>query len=337
MNITLIGIDLAKTVFQVCGVNQVGKAVFNRQLRREQLLPFLANYPGVPIAMEACSGSNYWGRTLQQRGHRTMLLPPQYVKPFVRGNKNDRNDAFAICEAARRPGITCVAPRTLEQTDMGLAHRIRERQVEARTRLICQIRGLLNEYGIVLPVGKERLRHALPALLEDADNGLTPQARQYFHALLEEWQGLDEAIGKRDRDIREQCRRHEDCQRLTAIRGVGEMTATAVVAMTGNARQYRNGRQFAASLGLVPREHSSGGKQQLGRITRRGNSYVRKLLIQGAWSLIRHIQGADDRLSQWGRQLIERQGKHKAAVALANKLARIIWVLLARQEHYRPA
>lgn len=337
MNITLIGIDLAKSVFQVCGVNQTGKAVFNRALRRGQLLPFLANYPDAPIAMEACSGSNYWGRTLQQRGHRVMLLPPQHVKPFVRGNKNDRNDAFAICEAARRPGITCVSPRTLEQTDLGLVHRIRERQVEARTRLICQIRGLLNEYGIVVPAGKERLRHALPALLEDAENDLTPQARHYFHVLLEEWQALDEAVTRWDRDIREQCRRHEDCQRLIAIRGVGEVTATAVVALSGNARQYRNGRQFAASLGLVPREHSSGGKQQLGRITRRGSCYVRKLLVQGAWSIIRHLGRTDDRLSRWARQLIERQGKHKAAVALANKLARIIWVLLARQEHYRPA
>lgn len=337
MNITLIGIDLAKNVIQICGVNQAGKAVFNRQVRRANLLDFLAQHSGVPIAMEACSGSNYWGRTLQRLGFSVMLLPPQHVKPFVKGNKNDRNDAFAICEAARRPNITVVAPRTLAQTDMNLVHRIRERRVEARTRLICQLRGLLNEYGIVQPRGKDAFQAAMPDILEEADNELTPMARQYFHDMMVEWRQLNEAITALDKDIRRQCREHGDCARLTEIKGVGDITATAVVSFAGNARHYRNGRHFSANLGLVPKEHSSGGKQRLGSITKRGNGYLRKLLVQGAWSIIRYVDKAEDRLSRWAKTLIERRGKQKAAIAIANKLARIIWAMLVRREHYRAA
>jgi transposase len=287
--------------------------------------------------MEACSGSNYWGRALQNLGYEVMLLPPQHVKPFVKGNKNDRNDAFAICEAARRPDMTVVAPRTLAQTDMNLGHRIRERQVGERTRLICQLRGLLNEYGIVLPRGKDSLLAAMPDILEDANNELTPSARTYFYGMLTEWRQLDNAIKTREKEIRQQCRAHEASNRLTEIRGVGDITATAAVAFAGNARHYHNGRHFAANLGLVPKEHSSGGKQQLGSITKRGNRYLRKLLVQCAWSIIRHINKAKDRISLWAKALIERRGPQKTAVALANKLARIIWAMLARQEHYRAA
>lgn len=337
MNIKLISIDLAKNVFQVCGVNQAGKAVFNRQVRRPELLAFLAQYASVPIAMEACSGSNYWGRTLQCLGHAVMLLPPQHVKPFVKGNKNDRNDAFAICEAARRPNITVVTPRTLEQTDMHLVHRLRERRVDARTRLICQLRGLLNEYGIVQPRGKEAFQAAMPDILEDAGNALTPTARAYFHDMMAEWRQLNAAIATLDNDIRRQCRTHEACRRLTEIKGVGDITATAVVAFAGNGHHYRSSRHFSANLGLVPKEHSSGGKQQLGSITKRGNGYLRKLLVQGAWSIIRYLDKAEDRLSLWAKALVERRGKQKAAIAIANKLARIIWAMLVRKEHYRMA
>jgi len=195
-----------------------------------------------------------------------LLIPPQHVKPFVKGNKNDRNDAFAICEAARRPQMVFVRPRSLEQTDLLLAHRVRERQIEERTRLINQLRGLLQEYGVVLPPGKASLRRALPALLEEADNGLTARARACFQQLLRQWQFLDEQVADLDRTILQQCRQSEDCQRLTAIRGVAEITATAVVAFAGKASHYRSARHFAATLGLVPKEHSSGGKQQLGSI-----------------------------------------------------------------------
>ena len=337
MNVTLIGIDLAKTTLQVCGVNQAGKKVFNRQLRRTKLLDFLKDYPDAVVAMEACSGSNYWGRTLQKMGYTVMLIPPQHVKPFVKGNKNDRNDAFAICEAARRPEITCVRPRTLAQTDMLLAHRIRERQVLERTRLINQLRGLLNEYGIVVAKGKERLRVQLPELLEEAENGLTPLAREYLYRQWQEWQALDEAIAQLDKDIKQQARGSEPTQRLMAVRGVGQMIGTAAVAMVGDGTGYKNGRHYSASLGLVPREHSSGGKQRLGGITKRGNAYLRRLLIQGAWSVVRYAERSDDPLSRWARQLIARRGKHKAAIAVANKLARIIWSMLYHQSEYRYA
>lgn len=337
MQVTLIGIDLAKNVFQLCGVNQAGKSLFNRPVKRNKVFEFLATFPGVTIAMEACSGSNYWGRELERRNHEVLLIPPQHVKPFVKGNKNDRNDAFAICETARRPQMVFVRPRSLEQTDLLLAHRVRERQVADRTRLINQLRGLLQEYGVVLPQGKACLRRALPAILEDADNGLTVRARACFQQLLDQWQSLDEQVAELDRTIVQQCRQSESCQRLTAIRGVAEKTATAVVAFAGNASHYRNARHFAACLGLVPKEHSSGGKQRLGTISKRGNTYIRRLLVQCGGSIIRHLDKGTDRLSRWARELVDRRGKQRTAVALANKLARIIWALLVRGQEYSPA
>ncbi|ABE56085.1 transposase IS116/IS110/IS902 [Shewanella denitrificans OS217] len=335
MKVTLIGIDLAKNVFQVCGINQAGKSVFNRALKRSQLMAFLFKYPDSIIAMEACSGSNYWGRELLTKGFEVRLIPPQHVKPFVKGNKNDRNDAFAICEAALRPNLTFVQPRTLEQTDMILAHRIRERNVENRTSLINQIRGLLNEYGVVIAQGKERLKLAIPELLENADSGLTEIARQHFQALLEEWKQVDRTIKNLEKNIKSQAKLNHQTNRLMGIKGVAEITATAAVAFAGNGAQYHNGRHFAANLGLVPREYSSGGKQKLGKITKRGNNYLRRLLVQGAWSIIRYVGNSTDRMSVWAKKLIERRGKHKAAVAVANKLARIIWSMLYNQTEYR--
>jgi len=335
MNVTLIGIDLAKSVFQVCAVNQAGKTVFNRQLRRNRLMELLTQYPSAIIAMEACSGSNYWGRELEFRGHEVRLIPPQHVKPFVKGNKNDRNDAFAITEAARRPQLCCVRPRSLEQTDLIQVHRVVDRQVRQRTAVINQIRGFLIEYGVVLPRGKERLQHALPELLEDADNPLTSSARALLCELLQEWHQLDEVVKRLQRRIKHQAHSNEATQRLLQVKGVGERIATAIVAHAGNGSGYRNGRHFAANLGLVPREHSSGGKQQLGGMSKRGNAYLRRLLIQGAWTVVRYAEGSDDRLSQWARQVRERRGKHKAVVAVANKMARIIWSMLYHRTAYQ--
>lgn len=335
MQVTLIGIDLAKNIFQVCGVNQAGRSVFNRQLKRNKLMGLLIQYPDAIIAMEACSGSNYWGRELKAQGFQVMLIPPQHVKPFVKGNKNDRNDAFAITEAARRPNLHCVEPRTLAQTDMIQIHRLRNRIVEQRTALINQQRGFLNEYGIVVNQGKERLLAALPDLLEDADNGLTPAARALFIQILQEWQQLNKAIAELDKSIKQQAHADEAARRLMQKKGVAEKTATAAIAHAGNGSAYKNGRHFSANLGLVPKEHSSGGKQKLGAITKRGNSYLRRMLIQGAWSVIRNVDKSDDRLSSWAKQLIERRGKHKAVVAVANKMARIIWSMLYHQTEYK--
>jgi len=202
MNVTLIGIDLAKSVFQVCAVNQAGKAVFNRQVRRQRLMELLARYPEAIIAMEACSGSNYWGRELQQRGFEVRLIPPQHVKPFVKGNKNDRNDAFAITEAARRPQLRFVQPRSLEQTDLIQLHRVLDRKIGQRTALINQLRGLLTEYGVVVTRGKERLWSALPDILEQADNGLTVAARDLLAGMQADWAHLDHRIQQLQRQVR---------------------------------------------------------------------------------------------------------------------------------------
>jgi transposase len=335
MKVTLIGIDLAKSIFQVCGVNQAGKRVFNRQVRRARLMELLNQHPDATMAMEACSGSNYWGRELQQRGMKVMLIPPQHVKPFVKGNKNDRNDAFAITEAARRPNLRCVEPRTLAQTDLIQVHRVLDRMIRQRTALINQIRGFLNEYGVVVARGKEKLLAAMPALLEDAENGLTPSSRTLYQEMYEQWRQVNEAIDRLERGLRSQANTNEAAQRLMKVKGVAVKISTATIAHAGHGHGYNSGRHFSANLGLVPKEHSSGGKQKLGGITKRGNRYLRRLLIQGAWSVIRNVDKNDDRMSRWARQLVERRGKHKAVVAVANKMARIMWSMLYHQTEYR--
>jgi transposase len=335
MKVTLIGIDLAKSIFQVCAVNQAGKLIFNRQVRRAKLMEFLMQYPDATIAMEACSGSNYWGRTLQQRGYKVMLIPPQHVKPFVKGNKNDRNDAFAITEAARRPELKCVAPRTLAQTDMIQVHRVLDRMIRQRTALINQIRGFLSEYGVVVARGKENLFAAIPDLLEDAENGLTPSSRALYQELYEQWRHVNQSIEQIEGRLKRQANTNEAAQRLMKMNGVAVKISTAMIAQVGNGHGYKSGRHCSANLGLIPRERSSGGIQKLGGITKRGNRYLRCLLIQGAWSVIRNVDKNDDRMSRWARQLVERRGKHKAVVAVANKMARIMWSMLYHQTEFR--
>ena len=255
--------------------------------------------------------------------------------PFVKGNKNDRNDAFAITEAANRPDMHFVQPRSLPQTDMMLLHKLRHRRVEQRTALMNQLRGFLSEYGIVIRSGKAALQQALPELLEETDCGLTATARQIIASIKLEWEALQKSIDTLDKRMLDAAKSDDNAKRLMQIKGVAEKTATAVVAHAGNGAAYKNGRHFSANLGLVPKEYSSGGKQQLGGITKRGNAYIRRLLVQGAWCIIRHVSTSSDRLSRWAEKLIERRGKHKAAVAVANKLARIIWSMLYHQTDYQ--
>jgi len=336
MKISLLAIDLAKNTYQVCGVNRQGQEVFNRAVSRKKLPALIAQHPDTPIAMEACSGSNHWGRTFQQRGHKVLLINPRHVKPFVKGNKNDRNDAFAISEAARRPKMRFVLPRTLEQTDLVMLHRIRDRRVRARTSLLNQVRGILSEYGIVVPAGVAVLRRSLPLILEGAENELTIPARQYLHEMLNEWRDLDEGIGRMERSIRTAARELPAARRLMEVRGVGEMIAIAALAKLGRGDQFKNGRQFSACLGLVPKEHSSGGVQKLGGISKRGDDYLRRMLIQGAWAVLTYAEGRQDRLSKWALQVKERRGKHKAAIAVANKLSRIIWAMVRHETSYCP-
>ena len=251
MKVTLIGIDLAKSIFQVCGVNQAGNSIFNRQVRRARLMELLMQHPDATIAMEACSGSNYWGRDLQQRGFKVKLIPPQHVKPFVKGNKNDRNDAFAITEAARRPDLKCVEPRTLAQTDMIQVHRVLNRVIRQRTALINQIRGFLSEYGVVVARGKDNLFAAIPDLLEDAENGLTPSSRMLFQSMYDEWRQMNEAVNRVEQELEVRAKADEPAQRLMAMKGVGVKISTAMIAQVGNGHGYKNGRHCSANLGLI--------------------------------------------------------------------------------------
>lgn len=335
MKVITIGIDLAKSVFQICGVNQAGKPVFNRAVKRNKLLETVLQYSDADIFMEACSGSNYWGRLFLQHGFQVKLIPPQHVKPFVRGNKNDRNDAFAITEAARRPDMVFVQPRSVEATDMAILHRIRQRRQKSLTCLTNQLRGLLAEYGIVLPQGVGELKRTVPALLEQADNGLSSLMRQELKAVYEEWCALEQLIHQQDSQITAHAKSNTQASLLMSIKGIGPVTATALLTMLNNPNHFKNGRHFAASLGLTPSEHSSGGKQKLGRITKRGNRYLRWLLVQCAMSHLRHLKQQTDPLSIWLMTLKARRGVQVTAVALANKLARISWALLSRQEVYK--
>jgi len=336
-NVTLIGIDLAKEIFQVCGVDPEQQVVFNRRVRRSKLKELIAGYPGVDIAMEACSGSNAWGRAFQQAGHRVLLLPPQHVKPFVKGNKNDRHDALAICEASRRPGIRSVTPRSLAQTDCLISHRLRQRRVQVRTQLTNQLRGILTEYGIVVPKGLHALQAALPGLLEDAANSLTPLARESLWDMWEEWQMLDARIRQVELRLEQSVAQQPVVQRLRQVHGIGKLISTAAWAVLGDGRAFTSGRHFAANLGLVPAAHSSGGRQKLGGITRRGNRYLRCLLIQSGHTILRYAsRHPEDYLSQWALQVAARRGHLVATVAVANKLARILWALVTHQRDYRP-
>jgi len=335
MKVTLIGIDLAKNIFQICGVNQSGNQVFNKAVKRNKLLSQLLKYPDVMVAMEACGGSNYWGRELQELGFKVLLIPPIHVKPFVKGNKNDRNDSFAITEAARRPNLQGVIPRSLEQTDIMQVHKLRARLVGSRTALINQLRGFLSEYGEVVAQGKEKLLAALPELLENANNRLTGSARYIVQQIWSEWCELNKRIDSLDSTLKQLAKDNEAATRLMQIKGVAEKTATAVIAHAGNGCVYKNGRHFSANLGLVPKENSSGGKQKLSGITKRGNKYIRRLLVQGAWSVLRNAEASDDRLSKWALKVASRRGKQKAVVAVANKMARIIWSMLFHKTEYR--
>lgn len=337
MNITILGIDLAKAVFQVHGVDEHGRAVLSKQLSRKQLLPFLANVPPCLIGLEACSGAHFWARELQKLGHHVKLIAPQFVKPYVKGNKTDSHDAAAICEAVSRPHMHFVPINSLEQQDVQAVHRIREQLVKNRTALANQIRGLLNEYGVVIPSGIRRLRVQLPLILEDAENGLTALGRELMHDLYQRLIVLDEQVAQADRRIEQLFKQDERSQRLAQVEGIGPLIATAFLAAVGDAQVFHNGRQVAAWLGLVPKQHSSGGKARLLGISKRGDSYLRTLLIHGARAAVQYATQKSNARSRWINALRQRRGKNITAIAVANKNARILWALLARGEPYRQA
>lgn len=337
MEITTVGLDLAKKVFHVVGCNQAGKSIKKKKLTRSQVQAFFAQLPPCLVAMEACASAHYWGREIGKLGHEVKLLPPHKVKPYVDGQKNDYNDAAGIAEAATREHIRRVSIKTVEQQDLQSLHRLREGCVKERTALCNKLRGLLAEYGVVLPRGVNQLRTQLPDQLEDAENGLSDALRAWIHRSYQRILLLDEELDYYSRELKQMSQQSEQCRRLEALPGFGPIVASAFVSHISDGSQYQKGRDVSASIGLVPRQHSSGDKSTLLGITKRGNGYLRRLLIHGARSVVQYAQNKTDALSLWINRIVATRGKNKAAVALANKLARIGWAMIVNNAEYQPA
>jgi len=336
MELQTIGIDLGKTVFHLVGLDPRGEVVMRKKLSRSQLLHFTANVRVPLIGMEACGGAHFLGRALREQGHEVRLIPAQYVKPYVKTNKNDFIDAEAIAEAVGRPTMRFVPIKTDDQLDLQSLHRVRQRWMERRTGVINQIRGLLLERGITVRTGRSHLEAVLPTILEDAEIPLTGAVRSLLAQLKAELEQLNGRLEETDTLIQRIARETEACQRLTGIPGVGPLTATALISAIGNGAAFRKGREFAAWLGLVPREHSTGGKQRLLGISKRGNAYLRTLFVHGARAVLQYKDKQSPGLKAWLSQLSARVHFNVAVVALANKLARIAWVVLATGQLYRP-
>ena len=334
MKITRIGMDTAKAVFQIFGVDGQDRKVVSRQLRRAQVVEFFKALEPCEVGLEACASSHYWARVLHELGHKVKLIAPQFVKPYVKGNKNDRNDAEAICEAMARSRMRFVPIKSVEQQDIQALHRIRSELVRQRTAKANQIRGLLAEYGVIVSTGISRLRCALPDLLAQTDNGLGPGFRILLVGLHQDLVYLDERIAQLERAMQQLASRYPAAQRLLQLRGIGPITATALLAALGDGTQFKRGRDASAWVGLVPGQHSSGGKDKLLGISKRGDCYLRTLLIHGARAVVKACQHKDDRLSRWVQSLCSRRNKNIAAVALANKTMRMAWALLVRQQDY---
>lgn len=334
MKITTIGIDLAKAVFQIHGVDERGKVAVRKQLKRSEMSSYFANLETCLIGMEACGSAYYWARKLEGYGHTVKLMAPQFVKPYVKTNKHDMADAEAICEAVSRPNMRYVSVKTVEQQAILSVHRARQGFVKARTAQSNQIRGLLSEFGIVIPQGIHSIMKQIPEILEDGENGLPGTMRKLLERLTENLKEMDRQVDELEKQIGLWHRENEASRRLAEIAGIGPITASAIVATVGKAREFKNGRQLAAWMGLVPRQNSSGGKQNLLGISKRGDTYLRTLLIHGARAVIRFAENKAEPES-WLRKLMVRRNKNVAAVALANKNARIVWALLANDRIFR--
>lgn len=334
-----LGIDLGKNNFHLWGVDEAEQVVLKKKLRRGKFLEQLANMPPCLVGMEACGGAHHWAREIAKHGHEVKLMAPQFVKPYVKSNKNDYNDAEGICEAVGRPNMRFVAVKSVEQQNLLSLHRIRQAAVKARTAQVNQIRGLLAEYGIVVGKGIGQVRRCLPTILEEAENRLPDLLRALLGELYEQWCEQDERISGYDRRINALFKEQEASQRIEAVEGVGPLGATAIVATFGDGKQFGNARQFSAALGLVPRQHSTGGEARLLGISKRGDRYIRTLLVHGARSVVNAVltKNKGDARSRWIRRIATERGKNRAAVALANKNARIIWALLSRGETYKAA
>jgi transposase len=336
--VVTIGIDLAKNSVHVFGVDAQGRQVLSKKVSRGKLSAFMVNQPPCLVAMEACGSAHHWARLFRDFGHEVRLIAPQFVKPFVKSNKNDAVDAEAICEAAQRPNMRFVAIKTVEQQDIQATHRMRSLTVERRTAQVNQVRGLLLEYGIDVPQGRAALMRRLPEILEDAENGLSERFRAELNTVLAELRHLDEQVAHYDTQIQAIAQNDETVQRLMTIPGIGALVATALVAAVGeDVGLFRNGRGLAAWLGLVPRQHSTGGRERLLGISKRGDVYLRQLLIHGARAVMRWVERKEDATSRWASALKSRRHTNIAVVAMANKIARVAYAVMRTGKPYDPA
>lgn len=335
VNAKVVGLDIAKDVFVTVGQDRTGKAVWKRKLSRGQVLQVFRELEPKAIGIEACAGSHYWARELIALGHDVKLIAAQHTRAYVTGNKNDTNDAAAIAEARSRSSTKYVPINTAAQQDLQMLHRTRSALMKERTAMICRIRAFAGEYGQVFALGVAKFRDGLLAWLADPENGLSGCALETFRDLKAQLDEKEQRIREYERRLN-RAAKDERAQKLMEIPGVGPITATAVIASVADAHHYRSGRDFAANLGLVPREHSSGGKQRLYGITCKGDAYLRTLLIHGGRSALRCAGGKPDRMLRWASKLAERRAFNVAAVALANKMARVIWAVLAHGRSYVP-
>jgi transposase len=336
MHIASIGIDLGKTTFHLVALGDSGKVVVRKKFTRKQLLAYTANLQSSLIGIEACAGAHFIGAALRSQGHEVRLMPAQFVKPYVKSNKNDFIDAEAIAEAVTRENMRFVPIKTEDQLDLQALHRVRDRLVHRRTALINQIRGFLLERGITFAKGPANLRNQMPAILEDAERNISPRMRLPLTQVWQEWKQLEIEIAAASDEIERIASEDPACQRLRKIPGVGPLVSTATVAAIGNGAAFRKGREFAAWLGLVPRQHSTGGKTKLYGISKRGNIYLRRMFIHGARAVLFRVKYDTAGFGHWVHQLAARAPRNKVAVAIANKLARIAWAVLFRGEDYQP-
>ena len=337
MNISVTGIDIAKTVFHAHGVNEQGRALITKKLNRSELLSFVAQLPaGSTVAMEACGSAHYWGREFIKMGYRVLLIAPQFVKPYVKSNKNDWKDAEAIAEAAGRPNMRFCEVKSIAQQEIQHMHRVRARITKSQTALSNEIRGIVAEYGIVISQGKKILKE-IPEIMEKTPNQITESGKKIVHALLDEYWLGNKRLSALDKEIEDLVEAHPVCKRLLTIPGVGPITASAIVAASPGAHMFKNGRQFSAWLGLVPKQESTGGKPRLLGISKRGDSYIRQLLVHGGRSVLMVAHKKKDVISEWALKIRKTKGWNKAAVAMANKNARIIWALMSKEEDFKPS